>query len=654
MRRRLLALSIAVVTAVATPAFAQADPPDPAPPAAAAAVSVPDATGVRQLTDSELAQLAQEELAPGSGTMGGGDTLIVTGDGATAAPDDSASAAAVRNTWSPPGVQGVDVSNWSGTVNWPAVFNQGGRFAYVKATKGTNEVSPLWGAQFSGAANAGLMRGSYHFALPPMSSATTQAQYFAAHGGIWKQDGKTLPPVLDMEWNPYPTLGNDCYNMTPAQLQAWISEFVRTMHGLTGRHPVIYTSRGWWNQCVQTTAFGSYPLWVARWAQETGPLPNGWSGYHFWQYSDSGPLLDDSNVWKSSYSDLVAFAWGEPSTGVNGPPGTALPASLTVNQPVTSPNGMYRLVLQADGNLVTYDELNRPIWASNTFLPGASALNQADGNLVLYSGGQPRWATMTAVGAHSTTLQDDGNLVIRNSGKTAVWDSFGFTRSSANRVHTRLTGLAPGQTVYSLNGSYRTVLEPDGNLVTYRRSDGVAVWASNTYSAGSRLVTQADGNAVLYSATNQPLWATGTAGRPNAGLFLQDDGNLVVADSAAQWDAFGFTRRAPQRFPTRVDGLAAGQTATSLNGWYRLVVQADGNLVLYRGAGALWASNTYAAGSRLVKQGDGNYVLIDRQNRPVWASGTSGHPGATMFVQDDGNVVVADSAALWWTGTAGR
>lgn len=33
---------------------------------------------------------------------------------------------------------------------------------------------------------------------------------------------------------------------------------------------------------------------------------------------------------------------------------------------ITSRNGLYKLILQTDGNLVLYDKLNNPYWSTNT------------------------------------------------------------------------------------------------------------------------------------------------------------------------------------------------------------------------------------------------------------------------------------------------
>lgn len=101
--------------------------------------------------------------------------------------------------------------------------------------------------------------------------------------------------------------------------------------------------------------------------------------------------------------------------------------------------------------------------------------------------------------------------------------------------------------------------------------------------------------------------------------------------------------------------LAVGESRTSENGQYRLAMQPDGNLVLYRTPddAPLWAAKTDGrGGTSAVMQEDGNLV-IDGDAGAVWASDTGGHPGATLAVQDDGNVVIYEAGtALWATETS--
>ncbi|OLT38654.1 lysozyme [Saccharomonospora sp. CUA-673] len=204
-------------------------------------------------------------------------------------------------------VQGIDVASWQGNVNWRHWWNQGKRFAYVKATEATSYKNPYFTQQYNGSYNVGMIRGAYHFAVPNSSSGRAQANYFVNNGGGWSADGKTLPGALDMEYNPYGD--NACYGLSKAQMASWIRDFHDTYHSRTGRHPVIYTSTSWWNMCVGTAqSFGStVPLWVARYSDSVGALPNGWNYHTFWQYTSS-PL--DQNSFNGSYDRLRVLARG--------------------------------------------------------------------------------------------------------------------------------------------------------------------------------------------------------------------------------------------------------------------------------------------------------------------------------------------------------
>jgi hypothetical protein len=100
--------------------------------------------------------------------------------------------------------------------------------------------------------------------------------------------------------------------------------------------------------------------------------------------------------------------------------------------------------------------------------------------------------------------------------------------------------------------------------------------------------------------------------------------------------------------------LIAGTELISPNGRHRLVMQGDGNLVLYRQSGVpKWATGTDGRQIGAANmQGDGNLVLYDPTGA-VWATGTDGNPGAVLVMQDDGNLVIysAGGAALWASGT---
>ncbi|MEU1290305.1 lysozyme [Kitasatospora sp. NPDC005856] len=204
---------------------------------------------------------------------------------------------------------GLDVSGYQGNVNWSSVAANGAKFAYVKATEGTGYTNPYFAQQYNGSYNAGLIRGAYHFALPNVSSGATQANYFVSHGGGWSADGKTLPPALDIEYNPY---GATCYGLSQSAMVSWIRDFSNTVHSRTGRYPTIYTTTNWWTQCTGNNGdFGTTnPLWIARYSTSVGTLPNGWSYQTFWQFADSGTFPGDQNYFNGAADRLRALALG--------------------------------------------------------------------------------------------------------------------------------------------------------------------------------------------------------------------------------------------------------------------------------------------------------------------------------------------------------
>jgi hypothetical protein len=105
--------------------------------------------------------------------------------------------------------------------------------------------------------------------------------------------------------------------------------------------------------------------------------------------------------------------------------------------------------------------------------------------------------------------------------------------------------------------------------------------------------------------------------------------------------------------------ITPGELRSSCNGRYLLAHQHDGNVVVYRtdhGLTPLWASNTAGHDSDgLVMQSDGNLVLYGPAGA-LFHTGTHGHPGAVLFVQDDGNLVIyaPGNLPIWASNTAGQ
>ena len=214
---------------------------------------------------------------------------------------------------------GLDVSSWQGSVNWSSVKANGARFAYVKATEGTNYRNSEFGAQYTGARSVGLLRGAYHFGRPDASGGAAQAQFFVNNGGGWSADGVTMPPVLDIEDNPYAGL-NRCYGKTsPGQLATWVRDFTQTVYRMTNKQAMIYTSYYFWRDCLGNTSEFSQvnPLWLASYYTNAPAVPGGWPTYTVWQYANAfadasqtvrATFPGDQNVFNGSQDQLRKLA----------------------------------------------------------------------------------------------------------------------------------------------------------------------------------------------------------------------------------------------------------------------------------------------------------------------------------------------------------
>lgn len=228
------------------------------------------------------------------------------------------------------------------------------------------------------------------------------------------------------------------------------------------------------------------------------------------------------------------------------------------------------------------------------------------------------------------------------------------------------TTLTPGQVLdagnHLISPDMQSVLsmQHDGNLVIY--SNFQSTWSSQTpnHPDATYLVMQSDGNLVSYNALNQPIWASGTSGNANAYAALQTDGNLVVYSSTGTplWNS---GTAAHPDYPGRVEqvmpvaDLYTGQSLQTVDRKHQLILQSDGNLVLYSSGTPIWASGTHGQNvSRLTMQSDGNLVLYATNGTPIWNSQTMGNPGTFLAIQSDGNLVLySPSGAIWSSRTVG-
>jgi len=200
-------------------------------------------------------------------------------------------------------LEGLDVSDYDGTVNWTAVKGSGRAFAIARISDGTANPDTTFAANWTAMKAAGLIRGSYQFFRASADPTAQAKMVVAAVGTLGAGD---LAPVADVE-----LMDGESGATLVANLATWIS----VVTAGTGRTPIIYASPGFWNVLPDTDQFANEVLWVADWGTSCPTLDTPWTGWSLWQYSDTGSVpgvsdAADVDRFNGTLAQLQALASG--------------------------------------------------------------------------------------------------------------------------------------------------------------------------------------------------------------------------------------------------------------------------------------------------------------------------------------------------------
>jgi GH25 family lysozyme M1 (1,4-beta-N-acetylmuramidase) len=199
-------------------------------------------------------------------------------------------------------VEGIDVSSWQGHIDWSAVARSGVRYAIVRIGDGTYH-DPRFSENWRGAHAAGLIRGAYQYFEPRTDPIVQANLVIDAVGHLGAGD---LPVTIDVE-KPSP-------GVSPAAYARAIHRWVDRVTTGTGRRPIIYTGRYYWDPYVASSDFRTYPLWHAQYTSASCPNINDrWHDWAFWQYTSSGRVSGiagrvDRNRFNGTFTQLQALA----------------------------------------------------------------------------------------------------------------------------------------------------------------------------------------------------------------------------------------------------------------------------------------------------------------------------------------------------------
>lgn len=174
-------------------------------------------------------------------------------------------------------LKGIDVSNWQNGINLKEVPSD---FVVVKATEGTEYISPDFKRQYQQAKEAGKCLGVYHYANG--KNGQQEADFFL---DVVKDCIGEAILILDWESQNNPHFGTDDLS--------WCKTWCDYVYSKTNVKPMIYIQQSAMNRL---NGVGDYGLWVAQYANmsPTGYQENPWNEGAYTcamrQYSSCGKL----------------------------------------------------------------------------------------------------------------------------------------------------------------------------------------------------------------------------------------------------------------------------------------------------------------------------------------------------------------------------
>ena len=224
-------------------------------------------------------------------------------------------------------VEGIDVSEFQGNIDWNAVHASGRQFAITRLGDGTYH-DPTFARNWAGIRAAGMIRGAYLFWRP---SSDPNAMADAIRTNVGHLGAGDLPFTIDVECM-CPASARTCAVSGPgcigtAAAVANLRTLVARVTADTGKAPMVYTGTWFWNGGTYLNGAASFPsldLWVSGYTNGCVSVPSGWTDWRFWQYSDgtcagcpvagsavpgvqSSPSVD-RNKFNGTLAQLQAFA----------------------------------------------------------------------------------------------------------------------------------------------------------------------------------------------------------------------------------------------------------------------------------------------------------------------------------------------------------
>lgn len=198
---------------------------------------------------------------------------------------------------------GVDVSHWSGEVDWAGLADLGVAFAFIKFTQGTTFADPLASDNWILAQDAGLIVSPFHV-IEYTEPIDQQIRWFLAHlPGDYKQQ---IPPQLDIETSNLEEYNKaNSVGLFPHPVNLTL-EWLLGIRLAAGVNPGFYmSSRGAEEMGERVAELDDFALWLC--SHHEHPFLT-WRYWQFWQFGklELGGQEFDANYYAGTVRELRA------------------------------------------------------------------------------------------------------------------------------------------------------------------------------------------------------------------------------------------------------------------------------------------------------------------------------------------------------------
>jgi lysozyme len=188
----------------------------------------------------------------------------------------------------------IDVSSNNGTIDWAKAKSDDVSDAIIRLSLGAGDKDKMAEKYAKDAKAAGIKVSYYHLAYPDKSGgslendAKSEANYFTSH---FKANLMPAPKWLAVDLEKKAD-GTDT-PLTKDEYLKWLQAFLAQVYANTNIICMIYSNKSYLETHLPTNhALGTVPLWIANYNNVLKPpLPNGWTKYELWQYSEKGTVL---------------------------------------------------------------------------------------------------------------------------------------------------------------------------------------------------------------------------------------------------------------------------------------------------------------------------------------------------------------------------